>query len=284
MLIVVESGSTKSDWMLVEGNSREKVSTIGFNPYFHSEDDVEEELRKHCALMDIASEVTDIYFYGAGCSIPELNAKIERGLKRIFRNAEVSVDHDLNACAYATYNGTPEIACILGTGSNSCYFDGEEVREEIPALDYVLGNEGGGTYFGKQMLADFLYKRLPKELHEEMEALDLDKKTIVDNVYIKSNANVYIASFMPILIKHKSLPYCQQLIREGIEKFIEIHVKCFENYKHVEVNFVGSVAHLLSEELIKVCEEKKIKVGAIVRRPLERLVDFHLSSINKQVV
>ncbi|PWL31338.1 MAG: ATPase [Fluviicola sp. XM-24bin1] len=284
MLIVVESGSTKSDWMLVQGNSRNQVSTIGFNPYFHNEDDVEEELRKNCALVEIASEVTDIFFYGAGCSIPELNAKIERGLKRIFTNAEVSVDHDLNACAYATYNGRPEIACILGTGSNSCYFDGEEMFEEIPALDYVLGNEGGGTYFGKQMLADFLYKRLPLELHDELVALKLDKASIVDNVYIKSNANVYIASFMPILIKHKSLPYCQQLIREGLEKFIEIHVKCFANYKDVEVNFVGSVAHLLSEELMEVCKEQEINVGAIVRRPLEKLVDFHLSSTNKQVV
>lgn len=284
MLIVVESGSTKSDWMIVGEKGGETTSTIGINPYFHDEDIVEQELLKHNYLLSIANSVSEIFFYGAGCSIPDLNAKIERGLARIFSNAVISVDHDLNACAYATYRGRPEIACILGTGSNSCFYDGNEVQEEIPALDYVLGNEGGGTYFGRQLLADYLYKRLPEQLHNELEAMQLDKESIVDNVYIKPNANVYIASFMPIIVRNKDLPYCQELIREGFRKFINIHVKCYNNHKEVEVNFVGSVAHLLSEELSEVCSEEGIILGEIVRKPLENLVKFHLSRTKKEVV
>jgi glucosamine kinase len=284
MLIVVESGSTKADWMIVDGDQRFQVSTMGFNPYFHDEDVVEKAVRKVDRLVEIAESVSDLHFYGAGCSQPELNAKVERGLQRLFTNASISVGHDLDACAFATYSGVPEIACILGTGSNSCYYDGNEVYEEIPALDFILGNEGGGTDFGRTLLSDYLYKRLPKDLHDELLTFGLDKPTIVENVYMSSSANVYIASFMPAIRKHRELPYCQNLIKEGFRRFIEIHVRCYENYKDVEVNFVGSIAHLLSKELYEVCEEEGLKVGSIIRRPLENLVEFHLNQSKEKVL
>lgn len=284
MLIVVESGSTKADWMIVEGDQRSQVSTMGFNPYFHDESDVETAIRADEKLAEIAHLVSDIYFYGAGCSQPELNKKIEHGLQKLFTNASISVGHDLDACAFATYSGVPEIACILGTGSNSCYYDGNEVYEEIPALDFILGNEGGGTDFGRTLLSDYLYKRLPEELHKELESQGLDKPTIVENVYLSSSANVYIASFMPAILNHRELPYCQNLIKDGFKRFIEIHVRCYENYKDVEVNFVGSIAHLLSKELYEACEEEGLKVGSIIRRPLENLVQFHLNQSKEKVI
>lgn len=284
MLIVIESGSTKSDWMIVDGEKRFQVSTMGFNPYFHDESDVENAVKEKDELTAIATSVLEIYFYGAGCSQPELNAKIERGLKRVFTNACITVGHDLEACAYSTYNGVPEIACILGTGSNSCYYDGNQVFEEIPALDFILGNEGGGTYFGRSLLADYLYKRLPEELFNEMQEMGLDKPTIIENVYMTSSANVYIASFMPLIVKYRHLPYCKELIHEGFKRFIEIHVKCYRNYKEVEVNFVGSMASLLSVELRAVCEEEELNVGTIIRRPLENLVNFHLNRSKQKVL
>ncbi|MFK7786174.1 MAG: ATPase [Crocinitomicaceae bacterium] len=284
MLIVIESGSTKADWMIVNGDQRYQASTMGFNPYFHNEADVETAVRAVDKLVEIAHSVSDIYFYGAGCSQPELNEKIERGLQKLFTNASISVGHDLDACAFATYSGVPEIACILGTGSNSCYYDGEEVYEEIPALDFILGNEGGGTDFGRTLLSDYLYKRLPSQLHNELQDMGLDKPTIVENVYMSSSANVYIASFMPAILKHRELPYCQNLIKDGFKRFIEIHVRCYENYKNVEVNFVGSIAHLLSKELYEVCEEEGLNVGSVIRRPLDNLVQFHLNQSKEKVL
>lgn len=283
MLIVVESGSTKADWMVVDDAERFQVSTMGFNPYFHSEEDVESGVREVSALVEVAASVTEIHFYGAGCSQADLNEKIERGLKRVFKNAEVSIGHDLEACAFATYKGVPQIACILGTGSNSCSYDGNEVYEEIPALGFILGDEGGGAYFGKTILSDFLYKRLPDEIHNELEEMGLDKSTIIENVYLKSSANVYIASFMPVVVKFRDLPYCQELIRKSFKRFIEVHVKCYENYQEAQVNFVGSVAHHLSKELREVCELDGLNVGEIVRRPLENLVSFHLNQLKEKV-
>ena len=139
MLLVVDSGSTKSDWVLVQDQENLNFNTMGLNPYFHDEDTVYNAIHSNIELFHFSEIVSELYFYGAGCSAPHLNSIIERGLQRAFPNAIIHVGHDLTACAYATYTGIPAISCIIGTGSNSCYFDGNEVSEVIPALGYILG-------------------------------------------------------------------------------------------------------------------------------------------------
>ena len=277
MLLVVESGSTKADWMLVDNEQETIFVTKGFNPYFHSKEDILNELNGNYDLNLIKDQVTKLFFYGAGCSIPELNAVVKSALSTYFNRAVVKVDHDLKASAFACYGGKPEIACILGTGSNSCYFDGKKITEAVPALGHILGDEGSGSYFGKRILSDFLYHRLPQEMAEELNDLGLNKEVIIEHVYMLHDANVYIASFMPILIRHKNLSYCQEVIEEGIRKFIDIHVKCYDNYREVEVNFVGSMACLLKDELKKICDSEEIKMGTVIRKPLKALVDYHLA-------
>ncbi len=277
MLLVVESGSTKADWMLVDNENEKIFVTKGFNPYFHSKEDILNELNGNYELNLIKDQVTKLFFYGAGCSIPELNAVVKSALSTYFNLAMVKVDHDLKASAFACYGGKPEIACILGTGSNSCYFDGKKMTEAVPALGHILGDEGSGSYFGKRILSDFLYHRLPQEMAEELSDLGLNKEVIIEHVYMLPDANVYIASFMPILIRYKNLTYCQEVIEEGIRKFIDIHVKCYDNYKEVEVNFVGSMACLLQDELKKICDSEEIKMGTVIRKPLKALVDYHLA-------
>lgn len=263
-------------------NGNETISnTKGLNPYFHTKTDILEALNANDTLLSIKEDAQQIHFYGAGCSSPELNAIIEGGLSAFFRNAKISVDHDLNASAFACYNGEPEIACILGTGSNSCYFDGENVREEVPALGHLLGDEGSGNYFGKRMLTDYLYKKLPQPMHDAFVAMGLTKSSIIERVYQKPGVNVFIASLMPVLIENKDLPYAQALIRKGFQEFIDIHVKCFEEYKTCEVNFVGSISDLLQEELQAVCKDNEIRVGRIVRRPLQNLVNYHVKLLEK---
>jgi N-acetylglucosamine kinase-like BadF-type ATPase len=276
MLIVVESGSTKADWMIWNHGIKTLSSTMGFNPNFHSKSEIVKALEESSELSAVKNEVRQLYFYGAGCSTPELSTEIKNSLSAFFSKARIYVESDLTASAYACYSGESEIACILGTGSNSCFYDGKTVREEVPALGYVLGDEGSGTYFGKRMLADYLYKKLPNPMNEAFIEMGLNKQTILKRVYQESGSNVFIASLMPVLIANKGLPYSQNLIRKGFQEFIDTHVMCYPEYINCEVNFVGSVADLLQNELMEVCKLNDIKVGRIIRRPLEQLVAFHL--------
>lgn len=286
MILVVESGSTKADWMLIDKNKRTPYSSIGFNPFFHSKEDILLELNEHLELDLIKKDIQKIFFYGAGCSSKKLNKIIENGLSAFFQNAEVFVEHDLMACAVSLYQNEPFIACILGTGSNSCFFDGKKLREDSYALGYILGDEGSGSYFGKRMLSDFLYNRLPDRMMQEFTRLGVTKEKIFENIYMKENANVFIASFMPILIRNRELDYAQNIIKLGISDFLDKHVKCYKEYKSVPVSFVGSVASLLQEELKEVCNSNGIKLGQIIRRPLENLVNYHMDilSINTKKI
>lgn len=282
MFIIVESGSTKADWLIVNGEQQKALNTIGFNPYFHSEEDILLELNDNLELGLVKDQIDELHFYGAACNEEDLNAKIHDAFSSFFINAKIFISHDLTACAYACYSGVDAICCILGTGSNSCYFDGKTIREEIPALSYILGDEGSGSFFGKKLLADFLYNKLPRPIATELKQMGMNKQTIVENVYLKPSPNVFIASFMPILIRHREIDYAQKLIKEGFQKFIDIHVKCYENYQDAEVSFVGSIASLLEKELRDVCEINGIIVAKIIRRPLDKLAEYHLQELKNR--
>lgn len=281
MYFIVESGSTKSDWVLIDSkNNQTFFSTMGFNPYFHSADLIESEIKKHSDIMEVAASIQGIYFYGAGCSSDELNAKVELGLSRIFKNASILVDHDLLACAYSTYRGRPVISCIIGTGSNSAFFDGKELSEEVPALGYILGDEGSGSFFGKQLIANFLYHRLPKDIETDfIETYKMDKDDLIEHVYMKPNANVFIASFMPFIAKHHQNDWVKNMVRDGFRKFVDVHVTCYPNHKEVEVSFVGSISQIFETELREVANEFGIKIGNVIRRPIDDLVNYHLNYV-----
>lgn len=281
MFFVIESGSTKSDWVLIDNkNNQTFYSTMGFNPYFHSADLIEKELKRNPEIYRLASEIKGVYFYGAGCSSPKMNKIVEDGFSRIFTHADILVEHDLLACAYATYRGVPVISCIIGTGSNSCYFDGLKLSEEVPALGYVLGDEGSGSYFGKQLLAGYLYHKFSPEIEQDFfSTFGLDKEAIVDKVYCEPNANVFIASFMPFIYKYKSDEFMHQMLVEGFKRFIDVHVTCYPNYREKELNFVGSISSLFEEELIEAAASFSLTIGAIIRRPVDSLVSYHVKYI-----
>ena len=281
MVLIVESGSTKSDWVLLSPENKQDVySSMGFNPYFHSSAVIENELRRHAELMSHAEKIQQIYFYGAGCSSSEMNDIVKLGLTNVFTNAHIHIDHDLMACAYATYSGNPSICCIIGTGSNSCYFDGKTVSEVVPALGYILGDEGSGTYFGKKLLSAFLYHQLPKHVEEDfVKEYAIDKNEIVNKVYRNENANVYIASFMPFIAKHKDELFFQKMIEDGLRHFIEVHVCCYPNYKDVEINFVGSIASVFRNALDRAANSLDARIGRVVQKPVEGLVSYHLDYV-----
>lgn len=279
MILIADSGSTKCDWALIDekGARLGNFQTMGLNPYFHNEDAIENAIKANVELYNVRHEVKNIFFYGAGSSTVEMCHIMKNGLERVFDKAEILVDHDLVGSAMSTYDGEPCISCILGTGSNSCFFDGKEVYEEIPSLAYILGDEASGSYFGKILLQEYFYKLLPEDLKiafEEKYAPSKDE--IISKVYREPNANVYLASFMKFIGEHREHPHVQDWVTKGMIHFINIHVKCFANYKDVPVHFVGSIGHYFEDSLNKAAKETGIRLGRIVRKPIDGLVEYHV--------
>ncbi len=277
MLIIAESGSTKTNWLT---ENKELFETIGFNPLFFSSEDIYTEMQKHKSLGALRGKVTKVFFYGASCSSDERNSIIAIAMKKFFQDAtEIKVDHDLKAAALATYDGRPSVACILGTGSNSCLYDGKDVYEEVPALGYVLGDEGSGAYFGKKLLAKFLYHELPEATMKLLrDDYRLEKEKIFDAVYKKPHANVYLASFAKALTDSPDKEFMEQFAAEGFTDFFSHHVCCYKNYKNYPVHFVGSIAFHFKNELQKVADKFGCELGVVDKNPVYRLLDWHLKS------
>ena len=283
MTAIAESGSTKCEWVILndEGLVESNFKTQGFNPDFHSTEYVAETLSQCVDLFASKDKIQNVYFYGASCSSAKLKQRIVNGLIQVFRNAEIVVDHDLLAAAYSLYDDQPLISCIIGTGSNSCYFDGENLIEKIPALGFVMGDEAGGGYFGKQLLSDFFYKRLPQTIHEDFEATyQLTWGEAREKIYGNIHANVYLASFMPFIAKHKQEKYVIDLLSDGFAKFIKIHVGCFSEYKSKQVGFVGSLAFIFKDILIEELKKQGYKPGRIIKSPINELVNYHRNYLN----
>ncbi|MEJ6786918.1 MAG: hypothetical protein ACKVLH_03585 [Bacteroidia bacterium] len=283
MILVADSGSTKCDWILIDSQSNQhKTNSMGFNPFFHDADLVYSKLMENELFIEYRNRVSEVYFYGAGCSSEARNRIIANGLKRVFSSAEtVLVDHDLKGAALSTSQGDTGISCILGTGSNSCYFDGTKVIEKVPALGYILGDEGSGSYFGKILLSEWLYHRMPAELAEDFaKEYNLTKEGIFEAVHHKADPNVYLASFSPFISKHLDHPYFREMVYDGLDKFVNIHVLCYDNYKNVPVHFVGSIAYYFKEVLQKVAIKYSFTVGKIEKRPVEPLTQYHINKKN----
>ncbi len=278
MILVADSGSTKCDWIAIDAKGNQQHTyTMGFNPFFHTSELVISKLRENELFNTIKNTIEEVYFYGAGCSSADRNAIIQKGLATYFDKAtKVIVDHDLTGAALATSQGEIGITCIIGTGSNSCYFDGSKEHEEVPALGYILGDEGSGSFFGKIMLSEWLYKRMPKELADVFkQQYNLSKEGIFEAVHKKENPNVYLASFTPFISEHRDHPYFKKMMVKGLSKFAEIHILCYENYSEVPVNFVGSVAYYFQDVLEEVGRKYNFTLGKIEKRPIEPLAMYH---------
>ncbi len=286
MILVADSGSTKCDWLIVDESEQIIAKTMGFNPFFHPTDLIQSEIEKSETLIKYAPSIKEVYYYGAGCSSPERNLIVERALRNIFTNTdELVVDEDMVGAALAVCGEEEGIACILGTGSNSCYYDGNKTHSEVPALGYIFGDEGSGSYFGKQLLSSYLYNRMPEDLATEFESLyDVSKETVFTHVYHRPHVNVYLASFMRFVSKHEDHPYFEDMIYKGLQHFTDIHIKCFAKHQEVKVHFVGSIAYYFREQLERVCREMSVEIGNIVKKPIFPLADFYMNKAKSRVI
>lgn len=222
MILVADSGSTKCDWALIDAkNNITEFQTMGFNPLFHSEDLIVETLRKHQAVDAHFKSVTFLYYFGAGTGSETLRLSMQAALKKVFPFAEkISTHTDLQGAALATYEGTPCICCILGTGANACFYDGHNLKEKNPALGFILGDEGSGAFFGKKLLAAYLYRQLPPYLMTAFEEqYGLNKEIIIEKIYRAPRANVFLASFMPFFHAHRNDEFIRKILSNGFRHF-----------------------------------------------------------------
>lgn len=283
MIAIAESGSTKADWAILNdrGEIVKEFKTQGFNPYFHSSSFVATTLPQSPEIVEWAKQIQHVYFYGSGCSSTQLNETIKRGLEEVFTEAQIQVDHDLVAAAYSLYEGEPVISCIIGTGSNSCFFDGEKVVERVPALGFILGDEASGSYFGKKVMADYFYHRLPAEMyHDFKNRFNLKWSETLDKVYNNVHANVYLASFMRFIVDHKDNAYVKEMVREGMARFIDIHITNYPDYHTYKVGFVGSIAYIFEDILREELEKRDCTPGRIIKHPVYDLIDYYIKHKN----
>ncbi len=278
MLLVADSGSTKADWIAGEdGINKGEFHTRGFNPFFHDKKFILHELEACEGLNKIKLNIKKLFFFGAGCSSPERNEVIKIGLSEFFTNADVIVEHDMLGTALAVCNGRPGVAAILGTGSNICCFDGKNISHTRHGLGYVIGDEGSGSYYGKKLLAWFLYKILPADLDQAFaEKYHLDKESIIQKVYKDENPNVFLASFARFLSEHKAHSFIRNMVYVGMKEFFETNVLSYSESSNHPVHFVGSIAWHFSDVLKKVAEEKNIIVGNVIQKPVSGLADYFL--------
>lgn len=277
MKVVVDSGSTKADWRVFDDEQVQPVSSIGLNPVFRTVDFIRDETYQAFSEASVNMEKpTMVHFYGAGCWDHLRKQKVADGLRQVFPNAKINVYHDLLGAARAVCGKEAGIACILGTGSNSCLYDGEEVTDNVTNLSYLLGDEGSGTHLGKKLIRAYFYRELPSDLVKPFdERFPGGTDAILNRIYGKETPNVYLASFTKFLSDHVDHIFVQRIIYHSFEEFIDRHVRKYKNHISLPVSFIGSIAYHFQHIMRVVLEERAMTIGQFIQKPIDNLVDFH---------
>lgn len=275
MLLIADSGSTKCDWVLFKDKDQEpiKIRTKGLNPAILKKENLEEIISNSSELLQFKNEIKTIYFFGAGCNNTQSIEMLENLFHTIFPNAESTVKEDTMAAVWATTND-PAVVCILGTGSNCCFYDGENIQLKVPAMGYLLMDEGSGNYFGKELLKSYYYHQMPEDLKVSFEQeFSLSENEVIEKLYQNATPNQYLAEYAVFLFQHKEHPLMQKIISDGFGKFIDNHILQFkEELKSVPLYFVGSVAFYGQDFLNSALKERGIRASRFVKRPIENVI------------
>lgn len=276
MILIADSGSSKTDWRVIDGQGEiRQFRTVGFNPFYQSADEMAEGMQTS-DILNLRGQIDQVFFYGAGCTSDRNRTVVAKTINSFYEKAVVTVDHDLMAAARATCGHLPGIACILGTGCNSGDYDGTEIVANRPSPGYLLGDEGGGSYIGRHFLQDFIYDDMPAHIRElVIEEYGITSLIIQENVYQKPFPNRYMASFCNFISQHKADPYCYLFYYNGFKDFFHRHVMRYENYQEKPVSFVGSIAYHNSDILRKVADDLGIHVNIILETPIAGLTLYH---------
>ncbi len=289
MILIVDSGSTKSDWIAVDNNGNkllEKIRTEGLNPAILSESKLAKRIKKSELLVENSNKVSHLFFYGAGCGTNNAKKLLTGVLQEIFPNAHIEVNEDTLAAVYSTINHPKEAAvvCILGTGSNCSYFDGEKLHQRITSLGYTLMDDASGNYYGKQLVRDYYYNHMPENIRVAFGSkYNMDADFIKNNLYKKPSPNAYLANFAEFMFLNKDSDYTINLIKKGIRLFAANMIMQYKDVlKTTPVHFAGSIAYYAQDEIKQVAEEMGFIAGNFQRRPIDGLIPFHIDNLKKQ--
>lgn len=278
MILIADSGSTKTSWVYSDGeNHLEKISTTGINPFFRTTEDIVTELQKDL-IPKIKTEISKIYFYGAGVINEEKGDVIKFALEELFTSAKIEVCSDLLAAARGTLGNKKGIVCILGTGSNSCLYDGSNIVEHTSPLGFILGDEGSGAVLGRKLVGDYLKGLMPENITQKFQSqFPFSYAEFLERVYKKEKPNKFLAQFVSFLKIYINEAYCSELVENSFNEFIQRNIKQYSLFYDLRISFVGSVAWYFQEQLKTVVISNKLKLGKIEKEPLEGLTQYHLN-------
>lgn len=273
MKLIVDSGSTKMEWILLDGNEvKSRFQTDGFNPNYSDR----QCLLEICSGASLPDEIQSIYYYGTGCGNERNCQKIKEVLQDCFPNADIHVTHDLMAACHALLDHEKGIACILGTGSNACVFDGESIIEKAVSLGYLLGDEGSGMHIGREVVRAYFYGFMPEDLKQQFDAeYHLELKNFIHVLYHEGQPSRYLASFAKFAGEHQAHPYIKGLVKDCFRAFIEAFILRFGNYKSLEICFVGSIAYHFRVILKETLADYGLTMGEVMQAPAEGLIRYY---------
>ncbi|MBS1733903.1 MAG: N-acetylglucosamine kinase [Bacteroidetes bacterium] len=274
--LIADSGSTKTEWCLLDGTKKKKISTQGLSPYFLTSLQIREILEEELLPKIRQADPDEVYFYGTGCSNPANVKIVKDAINAVYRKAKVSVEHDLMGAAKALCGHQKGIACILGTGSNSCYYNGKKIVKNSPGLGYVLGDEGGGAYLGKKVIQYFLYNTFDADLMDRFHArFNTNANEILDAVYKQPLPNRYMAGFTSFLVENRGHYMIENIIEDGFNDFFFNHIYKYRESWSMPINFVGSVAYGFRDVLADLCHSYELQLGKVLKAPMDGLIQFH---------
>ncbi len=277
--LIADSGATKCEWCLLYDNEKKSIFTTGISPYFLSEQQIAELLQKELLPRLQNAEPVEVHFYGTGLGNPENVKIIRKVLKKIFSAAKITANTDLLAAARALCGTEKGIACILGTGANSCYYNGKKILKNIASLGYVLGDEGSGAYLGKKVIQYYLYNTFDEDLKSRFDAQFVTSyHEILENVYKQPFPNRYLARFTAFLSDNRGHYMVENILEDGLYDFFFYHLNKYKESWTLPINFAGGVAFAFKDVLKELCSSYQLDLGIVLKNPMEGLVKYHLQT------
>ena len=276
MIIVADSGSTKTDWVVIANHQKIAFNSKGINPLFLDKDDVIDDISNNFPTNISVKDVEFIFFYGPGCSTDARSKIVEEVLKSVFINAEILVESDLLGAARSLFQKGEGIACILGTGSNSGVYKNNEIVENIPSTGFILGDEGSGAQMGLELIKKYINQQLENSVYVKFDKkYSLPLEDVIDKVYKQAYPNRFLASFAPFLSQNIQEESIRKIVERSIDDFFVLHILPYKQVQNLEVSFVGSVAYNFRTIIEDLAKKYKLKLGKISQKPIFDLVKYH---------
>lgn len=275
-ILIADAGSTKTEWVLLHKGRQQSIDTIGLSPYFLTSAQITDVLKKDVLPALRTANIDAVYFYGTGCLNPQNNKQVSSAIKSVFNKAKIYVTNDVDGAAIGLFGEDKGVACILGTGSSSCFYNGKKITKNNPGLGYALGDEGSGAYLGKKVLQYYLYNTFDEDLRARFDAAYVtNPNEILENVYKKPMPNRYLASFAKFLADNRGHYMIENIIEDGLNDFFFTHLCKYNEAWKYPISFVGGIAYGFKDVVKELCLTYNFELGGILQKPMKGLIEYH---------